>query len=351
MIGLINRGGWQYNGLTVRALPQYQLDAHMTFSYQYLTIALLLALSSPVAAAERVRASYAAPNASQSPLWAAQARGFFAKYGLDVDLLYISSGSLNVQALVGNSVQFAAGGPAALEARLRGLKLLTIANPLGVLASNLVAVPELKSIADLKGKLGGISRFGSSTHQGLRYLFRANGLSEGDLKMLQLGGDSSRLAALKAGKIQYTFLGAAASEQARGQGLRVLATARQMNIPFPWTSVVVNEPWLEANRDTAYRYVKAVTEAIHFMKHNRSESEKIIAKYMRVEEPRLASVEYDFNVSLLPDLPYPTVDGMKLVLDNLVAETPEFARHKPEEFVDASIVERLKRERFLENLK
>jgi sulfonate transport system substrate-binding protein len=302
-------------------------------------------------AAERIRASYAAPNASQSPLWVAQARGFFAKYGLDVDLLYISSGSLNVQALVGNTVQFAAGGPAALEARLRGPKLLTIANPLTVLASNLVSLPEIKSIADLKGKIGGISRFGSSTHQGLRYLFRANGLSvENDLKMLQLGGDSSRLATLKAGKIQYTFLGAAASEQARAQGLKILATAKQMEIPFPWTSVVVNEAWLDANRDVAYRYVKSVTEAIRFMKHNRVESEKIIAKYMRLDDSRLVAVEYDFNVSLLPDLPYPTVEGMKLILDNLAAETPEFARHDPKEFVDSSIVERLKREQFLESL-
>ena len=325
----------------------------MPFLYRYLTaLFFLFTLSSYLEAAERLHASYAAPNASQSPLWAAQARGYFAKYGLEVDLLYISSGSLNVQALVGNTVQFAAGGPAALEARLRGPKLLTIANPLNVLASNLVTIPEIKSVADLKGKIGGISRFGSSTHQGLRYLFRTNGLSvESDLKMLQLGGDASRLAALKAGQIQYTFLGAAASEQARSQGLKVLATAQQMNIPFPWTSVVVNEPWLEANRDTAYRYVKAVTEAIHFMKRNRAESEKMIAKYMRLDDPRLASVEYEFNVGLFPDLPYPTLDGMKLILENLAAETPEFARHKPDEFADASLVERLKREKFLESLK
>ena len=83
-------------------------------------LATLIFLPFPSPAAERIRASYAAVNASQSPLWVAQARGFFAKYGLDVDLIYISSGSLNVQALVGGTVQFAAGGPAALEARLRG---------------------------------------------------------------------------------------------------------------------------------------------------------------------------------------------------------------------------------------
>lgn len=325
----------------------------MTTRRALLALSLLMVTSLPswLAAAERVHASYAAVNASQSPLWVAQDRGFFGKYGLDVDLVYISSGSLNVQALVGGSVQFAAGGPAALEARLRGPKLLTVSNPLGVLATNLVALPELKGVADLKGKIGGISRFGSSTHQGLRYLFRTNGLSvETDLKMLQLGGDASRLAALKIGKIQYTFLGAAASEQARGQGLKVLATAQQMGIPFPWTSVVVNEPWLEANRDTAYRYVKAVTEAIWFMKRNRAESERIIAKYMKLADPHLAGVEYSFNVALFPDLPYPTLEGMRLILENLVAENPEFARHDPKEFVDNSIVDRLKREQFLENL-
>jgi NitT/TauT family transport system substrate-binding protein len=325
----------------------------LNYSRGLLAVFLFLAFSLParLPAAERIRASYAAPNASQSPLWVAQARGFYAKYGLDVDLLYISSGSLNVQALVGTTVQFAAGGPAALEARLRGPKLLTIANPLTVLASNLVALPEIKSISDLKGKVGGISRFGSSTHQGLRYLFRANSMSvETDLKMLQLGGDSSRLAALKAGKIQYTFLGAAASEQARSQGLKILATAQKMGIPFPWTSVVVNEAWLETNRDIAYRYVKAVTEAIRFMKHNRAESERIIGKYMRVDDPRLAAVEYDFNVPLFPDLPYPTIEGMRLILENLTAENPEFARHDPKEFVDSSIVDRLKREQFLESL-
>lgn len=325
----------------------------MTCRRALLGLSFLLAIFLParLPAAERIRASYAAANASQSPLWVADVRGFFRKYGLDVDLLYISSGSLNVQAVVGGTVQFAAGGPAALEARLRGPKLLTISNPLTVLASNLVTLPEIKSIGDLKGKIGGISRFGSSTHQGLRYLFRANGLSvETDLKMLQLGGDANRLVALKTGKIQYTFLGAAASEQARTQGLKVLATAKQMEIPFPWTSVVVNESWLEANREVAYRYVKAVTEAIWFMKHNRAESERIIAKYMRVDDPHLATVEYDFNVPLFPDLPYPTIEGMRLILENLVAENPEFSRHDPKEFADSSIVDRLKREQFLESL-
>ncbi len=86
------------------------------------------------------------------------------------------------------------------------------------------------------------------------------------------------------------------------------------------------------------------------MKRHRQESERIIAKRMKLNDPALVAIEYSFNVALLPDLPYPTIDGMRLILDNLALENPEYARHDPREFVDSSIVDRLKQERFLESL-
>ncbi|HET8564042.1 MAG TPA: ABC transporter substrate-binding protein, partial [Candidatus Binatia bacterium] len=179
-------------------------------------LSILLNLTSMSFAAERLRVSYSAINATQSFLWIAQQKGLYAKHGLEVDLLYINSGSMNIAALVGGSVQVAGGGPVSVEARLRGIKLLILANPLPVVAANLVTHPEIKAIPDIAGKVAGISRFGSSTDQGFRYLFRKHGLNaDRDLKMLQFGGDSSRVAALKAGQIQYTFLGAAATDQAR----------------------------------------------------------------------------------------------------------------------------------------
>src|ERR687895_1143817 len=222
-----------------------------------LTLVLTLAFAAKAGAADRLRISYSAVNATQAFLWIAQERGLFAKHGLEGELLYINSGSMNIAALVGGSVQIAGGGPVSIEARLRGIKLLILGNPLPWLASNLITHPDIKGIPDLAGKFAGISRFGSSTDQGFRYLFRKNGLNvDKDLKMLQLGGDASRVAALKAGKIQYTFLGAAATDQAKALGFRVFATAQQMAIPFPWTSVVVDETWLSGNRDVAYRYLK-----------------------------------------------------------------------------------------------
>ena len=303
-------------------------------------------------AADKLRISYSAVNATQAFLWVAQDKGIFAKHGLEGELLYINSGTMNIAALLGGSVQIAGGGPVSIEARLRGVKLTILGNPLPWLASNLVAHTDIKSVADLPGKIAGISRFGSSTDQGFRYLFRKNGFNvDKDLKMLQMGGDASRIGALKAGTIQYTFLGAAATNQARAQGFRVLATAQQMAIPFPWTSVVVDDSWLGKNRELAYRYLKCSTEAIVNLKRNRADSERIIAKYMKINDPKLVATEFDFVAALMPDYIAPTLDGIKLILENFGKEYPDAPRRDPKEFVDGSIIERLKQEKFVEGLK
>jgi len=324
----------------------------------YRIVSLLLLLSawslfpSPLRAADKLRISYSAVNATQAFLWVAQDKNIFAKHGLEGELLYINSGSMNIAALVGGSVQIAGGGPVSIEARLRGVKLTILGNPLPWLASNLVVHPDIKSIADLAGKVGGISRFGSSTDQGFRYLFRKNNLTvDRDLKMLQMGGDASRVAALKSGTIQYTFLGAAATDNARTLGFRVLATAQQMAIPFPWTSVVVDDGWLSKNRDLAYRYMKCSTEAIVNLKRNRADSERIIGKYMKITDPKLMATEFEFVAALMPDYIAPTLDGIKLILDNFGKEYPEAPRKDPKEFADGSIIERLKQERFVDSLK
>ena len=310
------------------------------------------ALATENFAADKLRISYSAVNATQAFLWVAQDRGIFARHGLEGELLYINSGTMNIAALLGGSVQIAGGGPVSIEARLRGIKLTILGNPLPWLASNLVVHPDIKSIPDMAGKLAGISRFGSSTDQGFRYLFRKNGLNvDRDLKMLQMGGDSSRVAALKTGTIQFTFLGAAATDNARALGFRVLSTAQQMAIPFPWTSVVVEEGWLLKNRELAYRYMKCATEAVVTLKRNRADSERTIAKYMKISDPKLIATEFDFVSSLMPDYMAPTLEGLKVILENFGKEYPDAPKRDPKEFADGSIIDRLKQEKFAESLK
>ncbi|MBI2368159.1 MAG: hypothetical protein HYV01_24560, partial [Deltaproteobacteria bacterium] len=91
--------------------------------------------------------------------------------------------------------------------------------------------------------------------------------------------------------------------------------------------------------------------SVVYLKRNRADSERIIAKYMKITDPKLAATEFDFVSSLMPDYIAPTLDGLKLILENFGKEYPDAPRRDPKEFVDGSISERLKQERFVESLK
>jgi hypothetical protein len=87
------------------------------------------------------------------------------------------------------------------------------------------------------------------------------------------------------------------------------------------------------------------------MKRNRADSERIIGKYMKITDPRLVATEFDFVSSLIPDYIVPTLDGIKLILENFGKEYPDAPRRDPKEFIDGSLIERLKQEKFVEGLK
>jgi hypothetical protein len=86
--------------------------------------------------------------------------------------------------------------------------------------------------------------------------------------------------------------------------------------------------------------MKCATESIVHMKRNRADSERIIGKYMKITDPKLVATEFDFVSSLMPDYIAPTLDGLKLILENFGKEYP-----------DGSFIERLKQEPFVESLK
>ena len=87
------------------------------------------------------------------------------------------------------------------------------------------------------------------------------------------------------------------------------------------------------------------------MKHHRAESEHIIGRYMKTSDPQLVRLAYEFVISLLPDYSVPTLEGIRLILENFGKEYPDAPRRDPKEFVDGLFIEGLKQERFVEGLK
>ena len=130
-----------------------------------LFLTLSLGLLSRVALAKEIRLVYSSITASQSVVFVAREAGIYRKHGLDVQLVFVSSGSRAISALIAGETPFlfSAGSPA-VSAALGGAKIKIIMGLLNVFPYYVVGAREFSRIEQRRGRKIGISRFGSSGH-------------------------------------------------------------------------------------------------------------------------------------------------------------------------------------------
>ena len=151
----------------------------------------------------RLRVSYASITANCTPVWIAKEKGFFRKNQLDVDLVLIESGTTNIQALLAGEVQIVqTASGIVISSGLSGSDVVTIAGLENRLAYSLIAQKEVKTREELKGKRLAISRFGSASEIGGRLILqKLNLIPDKDVALVQIGGTSTRLAAVAKGAV------------------------------------------------------------------------------------------------------------------------------------------------------
>src|SRR5207253_10283408 len=148
--------------------------------------------------AQSLKIPFAALSPNYAPLWIADQAGFFKKYGLDAQLVYISAGSVIIPAILSGQVEIANMGSApALTAWARGAELVS----LGVASNRLLHVvmtsAAIKTPEELKGKKIGSDRYGSLSDLILREALRHFNLApDRDVAVIQTGGLPERLGAL-----------------------------------------------------------------------------------------------------------------------------------------------------------
>lgn len=159
---------------------------------------------------EKVRACYNALTGVSSALWVSRDAGFMARNGLDLEFIYNESGSRSAQAMVAGDIQIGqTGSGASIQARANGADTVIVLSVMPTVPFQVITRSDIKKPDDLRGKKIGISTFGSTGHFATRYFLDKLGLKPGrDVAVLQVGGQSARLAALKQGALDATLLGA-----------------------------------------------------------------------------------------------------------------------------------------------
>ena len=167
---------------------------------------------------KRIRIGYPSLSFRQSNVWVAREMGLFAKYGLEVEPIFLRGGQMATQALVAGDPPIVNIGTV-VQASLQGYNLVLIAAVETKYDQIVFARKGISKLEELKGKKFGISGFGSATHNAANILFKHLNLEVNkDVALVPTGPDAERMGAMMAGRIDATFFTSSAAAPARKNG-------------------------------------------------------------------------------------------------------------------------------------
>jgi NitT/TauT family transport system substrate-binding protein len=300
--------------------------------------------------------SYASVSGTRAPLWIAKDLGLFEKYGLDANLIYIASGVVSVNALLGGSVDIiAASGSSAIGAAARGAPVVIIAS-LGHIAYKLVALPSITSVQGLKGKTVGSSRIGAGSDYALQRLLRKLGLTPGkDVQLIPTGISESdrRLLMMLQGKIDATL----ATEDnllqlaVRGIKFSVLADLYDAGIYTTGSDIATSRQLLKERPRQLQAFLMALTEGTWVGRTNKDVALRIYRKYLKVEDPKLLeSMHKNYLLGTIPAKPYPQEEALQNDIEDLSHSFPHLKGKKVAEFIDLSLLKSMEEQDFFKRM-
>lgn len=312
------------------------------------SMAVLLAWAAAASGAQKIRACYSAVAGNMSPLWLAREKGFFAKYGMDVDLTLIQAGSTAAAAMISGEVPYCMiTGTPIIQSRLAGSDLVMLAGITNSFDFTFFGAKDLKTVEQLKGKRVGISRFGSATDFAVRVLLQKYGLRPGqDVALLQVGLTTERVLALEAGTVQATLVNVSLTPTMRKKGFSELA--ERIDAEYQHLALISSESHIARDRDQVRRFTRAVMEGLRFYRTQRRETIEVMGKYLRTNNREVLDATYAWYLANIPQKPYPTVNGIAFILKDLAAADPRARSADPKSFVDTSFVRELDESGFFE---
>lgn len=302
--------------------------------------------------ADKLRIGYASPSVNVAMLWITHEAKLFAKNGLEVEVLFLES-ALVQRSMISSEIQLAmmTGGLMAAP-RLAGADLSMIAGFINQYVSRVMVRPEIGKPSDLRGKRAGIVRLGAAADRGLRLVLTRWGLNpDKDLIFLQVpGGEPARIAALSAGSIDVSLINPPYHKKGVEAGLKVLANMEDMDIPIQHIGLVTTQRLIAKNPDVVRRTVKSYVEGIQVMRTNPRLVKTALGKYMRINDETELEETYQLLKKLVPVKPYPTMEGFRIVLDELSEKIPAAKTANPKDFTDTRFLDELDKSGYIDQL-
>jgi ABC-type nitrate/sulfonate/bicarbonate transport system substrate-binding protein len=312
---------------------------------------LLFSFSTASAQLHKLTVGYGSISAAQLPVWVAKEAGIFTKNGLDVQLVFFKGSTTAVMALVARETPISqVTGPPIVNAGLRGADSVFVAGGAVIIDYWLMSRPEIKTAEQLKGGSIAVSTFGGQSDFVSRIALKKLNLTPGkDVTMVQIGVAADRLTATETGKVRAALLNSPDSFIGEKKGFY---THAYVSLPSQSTGVATTRRYIRENPDMVRRYVRAQIEAVHRIKTDRETAQRVLVKYLGAQDKQILDRTYEDIASdaKLPPKQYPTIEGLKTIIDPLGETDAKAKSAKPEDFVDNSFIKELDQSGFIDGL-
>jgi ABC-type nitrate/sulfonate/bicarbonate transport system substrate-binding protein len=292
---------------------------------------------------EKIRVGGGSVGAPQMTMWFAKEANLYEKHGLVVEAISIPGSSMALQAMLSGEVPIVQlGGTASMLANFAGADTVIVATIIKKFVFSIFSRPEISRFADLKGKLFGATRFGTLSDFASRFALEKNGLNpERDVTMVQTGGQPETLIALLTGKVQGAALSVPAILRAKKANMRELLDMAKLEATIHQNGVVTTRKFLKTNEDTVRRFLRAYIEGAALAKKDKTFAMRVMAKYLGTNDREILDDAYERVILHLEVPPYPTLEGVSVLLKTLEKTQPKARTVKPGDFIDARLVREL----------
>jgi NitT/TauT family transport system substrate-binding protein len=322
----------------------------LALNFWLLTVAYcLLPVASPAADAplKKMRFVQSGHTSSSWPIYAAQQKKILEKNGIDLEVIIIRGSPNLVRAVISDTVPMGRINPDYVIGGIeKGAKMKIVSGIQDKIAYDLMARPEIKTGADLKGKTIGVSTLtGGTTLMVEEVLEKAYKLKDGDYKYLVVGTSPERYAALKGGSVHATFMGAPFNFTAAREGFNKLITFHEILGPIQFTVDFVHQDYIKNHRDEIVRYLKSTIESTQWL-YDRKNKEEALAIHMKVLKSKRDAAEQDYKFMIEDFQPF-TRSGavVKAAWDKTMELRAKEGHYKGKkipamsDFVDSSMIE------------
>jgi NitT/TauT family transport system substrate-binding protein len=254
----------------------------------------------------KMRFTQSGNTSSSWPLYVAEQKKIFEKNALQVEVIIINGATNTTRAVLSETIPIGRINPDYVIGAIdKGAKVKIIAANMEKIPYDIFARPEIKTGADLKGKIIGVSTLtGGTTLMFHEVLEKAYKLKESDYKLLVVGTSPQRYAALKGGSVQATFMGPPFNFRAAKDNFRKLANFHEYLGPILFTTDFAHMNYLKTNRAEVVRYLKSMIEATRWL-YDAKNKEEALAIHMKVLKSTRESAEEDYKYLVQEFQPFP----------------------------------------------